>query len=365
MKRLFLLNHGLASGGTDSFVINVAKNIDRSKWDVSLVLALNDDGSKQFRENEILDANIPIYRTNDLSSVLQMIKHSTKLYRLLKEHKVDVFHSNMDLLNGLNCMVAWAAGVPVRVSHAHTSASQYETKTGKHLIVSIYRTIMRFLCSVFSNRKVGCSPPAMAYLYGENWQSKPNTTIISNGIDTTLFSKRKAEKNSDLKTIISVGRLSKEKNPFFALDVIKELSEIRQDFVYNWVGGGALEAGVRKGIEDRNLVKYVQLLGVRKDVDSLLAESDLFIMPSLFEGLGIALIEAQSAGLPCVCSDTIPKLANCGACLFLPLEASATEWAIQISEVLDGKRVLAVNPEKLQKFDISYTISQLDEVYSN
>lgn len=108
----------------------------------------------------------------------------------------------------------------------------------------------------------------------------------------------------------------------------------------------------------------MKLLGIRNDIEDILPECDMFFMPSLFEGLPVSLVEAQAADLPCLISDTITREINCGGCAFQPLEAPASEWASRISDILDGKHTLRVDPEKLRKFDISYTIEQLEQVYS-
>lgn len=96
----------------------------------------------------------------------------------------------------------------------------------------------------------------------------------------------------------------------------------------------------------------------------ILKSSTLFFMPSLFECLPISLIEALAAGLPCLVSSTVTREVDCGACQFLSLDTSAAECAKALSDILDGKHSLAANPEKLRKFDISYTIEQLEQVYN-
>lgn len=361
-KKVCILSHGLSNNGIDIFVRNVATRLDQRKWDVSVILALDDEGKLQPREPEVLAAGVSVFRTCDLGSSRRLLRHAKELYRLLKAQKPDVFHSNMDLLNGINCLVAWAAGVPVRVSHSHTSASQYEKKTGRHVISRIYRGCMKLLGRMFSNRKCGCSDVAMDYLFGTSWHSLKHTTVINNGVDLSRF---RNSSDGDLpgKRIISVGRLCDAKNPFFALEVMDELRKLRTDFVYEWVGGGELREQVEAAIREKGLQDHVKLLGIRNDIEKLLPARDLFFMPSLFEGLPISLIEAQAAGLPCLVSGTVTREVDCGACTFLPLEESPARWAKVLSDILDGPHSLRADPEKLRKFDISYTVEQLEQVY--
>lgn len=363
MKKLFIMSHGLSANGIDSFVVNIVKGFNREKYDISVVLAL-DEGVRQLREDEVLEAGAKIYRTCDLGSIKRMLIHAKKLYRILKEHKPDIFHTNMDLLNGINLSIAWLAGVPVRVCHSHTSSSQYEEKKGKHFAVGIYRFAMKKLCGLFANKKCGCSSNAMEYLYNRNWESKKHTYIVNNGIDTLKYSKSPRTPYTNGKhTIITVGRLSNTKNPFFALNVIEALYKIRQDFVYIWVGVGDLLDAVQNMIVEKGLQECAFLAGVRNDVEDVLYRCDVFLLPSLFEGLPIALIEAQAAGLPCVISDTITREIDCGACHFESLDEPASHWAQALSDIMDGKISYMIDPEKLEKFDTSYTIKQLEATY--
>lgn len=362
MKKVMLINHGLASGGTDSFVCSVARGLPKDRYEISLVMAL-DKGEKQFREDEMLSYGVTIYRTNDLGSIKRMLGHAKRLYGIIREQKPDVVHGNMDLFNGINMFVAWLAGVPVRVCHSHNSASQYEQNTGKHGLVSIYRFVMRIMCKLFSNRYCGCSGVAMAYLFGARWADMDNAMVINNGVDTTRFTSAQQADKKEKRKIVTVARLAEQKNPFFAIEVIEQLSKIRQDFEYLWVGNGELMDAVRTKIEEKGLQEYVKLLGVRSDVDAVLADCDVFLLPSLFEGFGIVLVEAQAAGLPCLASDTVPQTTNCGGCLYESLNSPASRWAQLLSDLLDGKIAVSIEAEKLEKFDTGYMIRQLEEVY--
>lgn len=365
MKKVYILGPGLASGGIESFIINAAKGLDKNKYDVALILALDDNGNKQFREDEIIAEGIPIYRTCDLGSAKRVLIHAKRLYRILRDQKVDVLHANMEAINGINLLVAWLARVPVRVCHSHNSASGYEEQSGKHITAGIYRYFMKVLCRLFSNRRCGCSSPAMKYLYGKNWEKMRNACVIHNGIDMCRFAAHPRIHNSNLRRIVTVGRLVIQKNPLFAINVIEQLYKVRQDFEYIWVGSGELADEVQRTVEEKGLQDCVKMLGVRGDVEKILAYCDVFFLPSLFEGFGIVFIEAQAVGLPCLVSDTVPPNADCGGCRFESLDAPASHWAQVLSDMLDGKISFMIDPEKLQKYDTSYTIKQLEKIYED
>lgn len=366
MKKLIIMSHGLSANGIDSFVVNVVKMLAKEKYDVSVVLAL-DDGVQQLREQEVLEAGVSIHRTCDLGSIKRIFLHCKKLHSILRAEKPDIFHSNMDLLNGINLLVAWFAGVPVRVCHSHTSSSQYEIRNGRHILVNAYRWTMRLLCDLFSNRKCGCSENAMEYLYGRRWREKKNSYLVSNGIDISRFSDHCNAESIRLaegrRVIATVGRLSEVKNPQFAIFVMDELLKIRQDFKYIWVGAGELHERIQHLITEKGLQNHVELLGARNDIDAILPNCDVFLLPSLFEGLPVSLIEAQAAGIPCVISDTITREVDCGGCQFISLEKKPSHWASILSNILDQRTICDIDKSKLARFDTSHTIQQLESIY--
>ena len=361
--KVFLLNHGLASGGTDTFTIETAKGLWQKGYDVSVVMAVDPDSPAQVREHVLASLGIPLYKTKDPVGLRGVWMHAKRLYALLRQEKPDVFHANMDLFNGVNMLVAWLARVPVRVCHAHTTASQYETDTGKHFAVYVYRGVMRTLIRWFANRYCGCSEMAMQYLYRNWWKRSPAAHVIYNGIDLSAFRNADACRTVDAPhTLITVGAISKTKNPRFLVEVVQRLAGIRQDFVLLWVGDGDLRAQTEEAARQRQLDEHIRFLGRRSDVPQLLRSADAFVMPSLFEGLPVALIEAQAAGLPAFVSDAVTREADCGLCAFLPID-DASVWADRISEAFDRGAQQPIDEERLRRFDASAMIERLEEVY--
>ena len=373
VRRICFLNHCLANGGTDTFVINAAKGLCKRGYDVTVVMAVDDNGKKHFHEQEALDAGIHVLRTCDLDGIKKKIWHCKKLYKILKEGEYDVFHGNMDLFNGLNMLVAWFAKVPVRVCHSHNSMSQYEMSTGKHMLVGMYRFVMRRLCWIFSNRRCGCSELAMDYLFQRRWENDENSRVIYNGIilenyrnmNESEINKKKKELGVPLdKKIISVvGRIAQQKNPLFIVDMAASLLVRRSDWELVWAGTGEMQAQVEKNCFKAHVNEKIHMLGSRKDVNEILQCSDIYLMPSVFEGLPFALIEAQAAGLPCLISDTISDMVKCGACVSMSLQKSEDEWAETLSDMLDGKTLVKLDEEKIRKFDVENMVDQLEEVY--
>ena len=296
----------------------------------------------------------------------------SKFEKILKEYgPYDIVHSNMDFLNGLNLLVARIVGVATRISHAHVSNSHLKHKTAsKKFIFLTYKNIMRGIINFTATDKLGCSNIANTFFYGKKEVNSGVARVIYNGINVNRFSPQNKYNNisSELNikkpfNLVTIGRINIQKNPFFIIDIAKELVTIRQDFCITWVGKGDLEREVQQKIKENNLEPYFNILGVREDVPEILANCELFIFPSIFEGLGIVLIEAQAAGLDCLVSENVPKLADLGKCLFLPLEPES--WVNEINEYMNGKEKMKIDFKKLDLFSIENTINQLEEIYLN
>ena len=163
--RVLEINHGLAPGGIESFVLNVFENIDRDKYEINFAIACE---GKQFYEDRVLEQDGKIYRTCDLDSIRKIIKHFYRLIKLLKnEGPFDVVHSQIDFFNGVNLLAAYIAGVPCRISHSHNTNSAHASSEKVSIFIKLYRFIMKNLINIFSTEKLGCSKEANLYMYGE------------------------------------------------------------------------------------------------------------------------------------------------------------------------------------------------------
>ena len=148
----------------------------------------------------------------------------------------------------------------------------------------------------------------------------------------------------------------------FTIRVMEELHKLRPELHLIWIGDGDLRSQIETKIAETGS-NYIHLLGTQKNVNDYLRCADLFLMPSLFEGLGIAAIEAQAADLPCVLSDAIPQQVNLGLCQFISLKESTATWAEAICDILDGKFCLMMDEEKRKQFDQNYMVKSVEEFY--
>lgn len=372
--KVCILQFGFARGGTDTFVINLCKAIDKKKFDITIInpatsLALIS------REDEVLATGVKIFHTCEMYSIKGKLKHLWLMFKFLKKERFDTFHTNVDLFNGPQLFVAWLAGIPNRVCHSHNS--QQARGIGKHigLSVKIYQHIMRYLCYRFSTRRCGCSEEAMAFLFpGFDWRDNSYPQIIYNGIDLNKFraipsaeliSKKKEELHlSANKNILIVGHIGLQKNPLFSVEIFREICHLRNDVALIWVGKGEMQNEVQKRLSDYKILPKVHFLGQRDDVSEIMHCADVFLFPSLFEGLGIVMIEAQASGLQCVASSEVPKLADCGATIYHSLTDQPIIWANTICDILDGRLKLQVDESRLSQFSIENMVNQMQRVFT-
>ena len=116
-------------------------------------------------------------------------------------------------------------------------------------------------------------------------------------------------------------------------------------------------------MEKLDIAERVHFLGIRTDVNELMQCSDLFLFPSLFEGFGIVAVEAQAARLPCLVSDTLPKVVDCDGCEFMSLFKSACNWAEVANNILDGKKEIKISNAKLQLYSVEHMVSQMESLF--
>lgn len=369
MKKICILQNSISYGGTDTFVINLCEGLIKDGYTVTVVLSIDQDDAGP-RLNDLRATGTRIAWTCSPNSPKAKLRHLVLLYKELKKEKYDIFQTNIDLFNGPNLFIAWVAGVPIRECHSHNSQQGKELRVGKKLSVRLYQRIMRWLCWNFSNRRCGCSESALDFLFGNKWRKDVKARVIPNGIDLSAYQKKfdidkkKRELNLTNKyNVCTVGRISYQKNPEYLLEVFYELFKIRKDVDLIWCGKGELEDIIREKIKQLELDERVHLLGARNDIPEILRCSNVFLLPSRFEGLGIVLVEAQAANLPCVMSDVIPEEVDCGMCLTIPLEQSPEYWAKQISGIIDGKSFFEINTKKLNQYSIEHMVKMMEEVF--
>jgi glycosyltransferase involved in cell wall biosynthesis len=242
-----------------------------------------------------------------------------------------------------------------------------------------YLRATELLISAFSTVGLACSVPAAADLFGAGWQKQSKNKVLHCGIDLNDFA-GKVNKGDILrefnipthaKIVGHVGRFVPVKNHDFILEIARDLIQVDPSVYFLLLGGGNLRKRIQEKIEMLGINSNIVLAGVRSDVPKLLSNiMDVFVLPSFYEGLGLSFVEAQTAGLPCVVSDTIPLEADIIPDLVtrLSLTTPASLWANKIRELLNKERLVdresSLRKVKGSSFNIDYSVRSLEEIYS-
>lgn len=327
IRVLMMVPNLRVSSGVTNFAMNYYRNVDHDKVQIDFVTLsyvespyideVKSNGSEVFFLGPLLE---------------HPVKHIKLAKKVISDHDYDIIHDNI-ILKSLPIMKYAKKKIPVRILHSHAINLG---ETG--LKEKINRMLLPMLIKK-ANCYTACSSVAGKAMFGDK-----DFTVIPNIIDTDNYvfdeAKRKEirarESVSEKRVVCTVGRLAEAKNPVFAASVMEEVLKRRSDVEYWWIGSGPLEGQLKSCIEEKGLSDRVRLLGSRDDLKDLYHAMDLFFLPSKGEGFGLACIEAEAAGLPCVVSNNFPSEVNItGDVQFIPLEKEIGYWADKIIESLD------------------------------
>lgn len=353
-KKVAVILHGLSSNGVDTMFANLSSCWDRDRFDIYYFLAVDPD-AEQFCEDRVLQNGCRVIHLHDLDRMRQL-KWVFTLYRALKEYgPFDVIHSNLSLFSGLNLWAARRAGIPVRIAHVHTDSGNRGSKLQR-----LYQLCMKPLLDRNATCRLACSEKAGKAAFGNN-----SFRVMENGIELAGFLSAGMREGNGQHRFVTVGRISPDKNPFFLLEIFRCIHQRLPDASLTWVGDGPLRQEAEKKAAEPGPQGAVQFLGIRKDVPEILAQSDYFLFPSVREGFGNALIEAQAAGLECFASDAVPDITDCGGVRFLSLEDPADVWAEEIVDHIASGRHMRPDPQRISRFDIRRMARELMQIYQS
>ncbi len=348
---------GMNYGGYEAFIMNVYRNIDRKKVQFDFLTSL-----EGVYDNEIINLGGTIYRIPFITKV-GPFSYNNKLEAFIKEHpEYKIIHSHMDKFSGMIMRATNKHGVPVRIAHSHNT--QNEGGIAYQLVKNYYGKMINRYCS----ERFACSDDAGRWMFG----TQP-FTIVNNGIDVKKYIKNE-EAHQKIRTELAikdrfvvghVGRFSAQKNHEFLLDIFAEIKKLRPNATLLLVGAGELRQDIAQKAKTLGLDSDIIFYGLTDKVEEVLQAMDVFVFPSLHEGLGIVLVEAQCAGLYCIASDSVPAEANfSGNVEFLSLEKKPTEWAACI---LKGSKIDADIVQKAANagYDIPTTANFLQNYYLN
>lgn len=314
----------MGRGGLETMLMNYYRRMDRTKVQFDFLV------HRDFRadyDDEIEQLGGRIYRIGRLVPWSRAYQQSLDAFFAAHPEYREV-HVHQDCLSAVILKAAQRHGIPVRIAHSHSSSQDNNLK---YLIKLYYkRQIPRHATALFA-----CGRDAGDWMFG----GKPYT-VVNNAIDAAQYRYRQAHAREvrqalgiaeDAFVVGHVGRFCPVKNHAFLLGVFDQLRRENERAVLLLVGDGELRSSMEEKAKAMGLEDRVLFTGVRSDVCDLMQAMDVFVFPSLYEGLPVSLVEAQAAGLPCIISDRVPD-----ACMLtdlvqkVSLEDSMQQWTERI-----------------------------------
>lgn len=306
---------GMNLGGLETFTMNIYRALDRSKVQFDFLVSLPGVYDAEIREMGGRIYYIPfIDKTGPL-------RYKANLKNFFRSHpEYSVIHVQMDKFGGIVLKEAKNYGIPKRIAHSHSTHN-----AGNVLVQLVKNYYGRYVVCNATNY-LACSPAAAKWMYGA---ADNRAIIVRNGIDLAAFTPADCRVAGQL-TLGLAARFDEVKNHVFLIDVFSELHKIYPNSQLLLAGEGTLKEQTQHQAELLGLNNAVKFLGLQQDIPGFLSRLDAVCMPSLYEGIPLALIEAQAAGLPCIVSDKVDPFVNIGGDVsFIPLE-NKTQWVQEI-----------------------------------
>lgn len=349
-------------GGVGTVMLNYQTYIDAQK--VQMDYLVFGEEAEEFDERvKALGSQVFVYPALSGS---QMGRTKAYLEEFFAAHagEYDIVHLHAPTIAFLAFPIAKKYGIAHRIVHSHATLYA-ESKTK-----AIRNKLLWSLAKGKITERIACSKAAGDFLFG-----KEEFVVLKNAIayDDFLYDEgireriRKRENVTDKLVVGNVGRFSLQKNQTFLIEIFSKIKELYPKSVLWLAGDGELRSEIEEKIKEYHLEKEVTLFGMVNNAQELYQAMDVMIMPSLFEGLPMAGVEAQASGLPCVFSDTITEETDVVGCPYLSLSAPAEEWAkTAIKAAEDVKKTKRRSYEKeldLLGFNIRLEAKRLEKLY--
>lgn len=369
-KVMHLIGH-LDTGGAETLVTNYALHFSSNVE--CIVVVLNKSKTVSPNELQLRIQGIKIVNLADFvpfeGTVFRRIFNKYRRSRILRDYiekeGIGIIHSHLSV----NQYVYWATKGLDYLKLFHTVHSEPSWNFGKRFSARIEKFCTQYLIDIYDMRLIALHENMRIEL--NEMFNVDNTVVINNGIDTVRFAPAQYQDTKlSRKTALGftendyvvghIGRFVNAKNHKFLIDIFAKLCEQKSNAKLLLVGSGELKADIIAQVENYGLTDRVVMLENRKDIPELLSVMDVFVFPSIFEGLGIVLIEAQAMGIKCVVSDPVPKAAHVARnYISLSLDTPVDEWC---NAILDDEMKTAPHMS-LKDYDMKEIVKQLERLY--
>lgn len=361
IKVLYFVDR-LRHGGIQQLIVEILKKMDREKVQIDLLVF--DDGQTYPLEEVVKNLGIHLYKIDAwIWKPWDYLKQQKALEKFFQEHHdYKVVHMHSSSKNFMVLKIAKKYGIQTRIAHSHNIGFQSKNKI-KILIGDLFKKPLK----KYATHYFACSKLAGKWLFGD-----AEVKIIHNAVDYEKFKFNQARRDElrkelgieDCLVIGNVGRFTNQKNHAFLVDIFHEIYKKNEKAVLMLVGIGEKEQEIRDKVKSLGLEKNVKFMGFCSNTNELLGCMDVFLLPSLYEGLPVVGVEAQCTGLPCfmskdVITDEVKIAENV---TFIALEKTPEEWA-EIILNSDLSRRDTYEELKNAGYFIEQTVEVLEKFY--
>ena len=346
------------AGGVETIALNYYKNIDHRKIKMDFLFYGKSifKFDEEIKKNKDKVFNITPYKEN-------MIKSIMEIKEIVKNEKYDIVHSQINALSFFPLLGAKLGGTKIRLASNHSTANmKYEFKK------SIIKYLLKPTVQLMATDYAACSEYAGKWMFGNK-----KIKVIHNAIALDEFCYSESERNNirekmkwnDEFIIGHVGRFVKQKNHGFILEIFKEVLKTIPNARLVLIGDGELKKDIENKALEMGIFNKISFLGVRFDVNKLMLAMDVFVFPSIYEGLGNVITEAQAVALQSVVSETVPQEVKMTEYVsYLSLKDSKEEWAQKICEYNNGyKKRNTYEDLKEAGYEIKSASKELEKYY--
>lgn len=353
MKRiLFIASSPLCHDGLTKVIMNIVRYSNKSNFFFGIVL--RDDTAHeffQFFKEQHAMIHI-IYKTKK-----HILSYMNAIRKIVSKNHYDIIyvHGNSALMF-FDIFPGILGGAKKRIAHCHNSASNMPWL---HLLLKpIFNLCLSY--------KISCSDLAGKWAFFGKYK------VMKNGICISEYSfDEKARTDfrhklqiGDALLIGHVGRFNKQKNHLFLIHIFEEIKKKHANAKLLLIGDGELEKEIKLLVSECGLSESIIFYGITDEVNYLMMAMDVFLLPSLFEGLPIVGVEAQATGLPCVVADTISKdLKITDRVTFLSLEKPPEYWADCVLKEVVADRQIYAELVRNKGYDIIDSVKKLNELF--
>lgn len=350
-------------GGVEAVVMNYYRHLDHNKIQFDFIC---DDDSTNIPYDEIEKLGgkvilIPPYQ--------KVFKYQKELRRVLREGNYKIVHSHINTLSVFPLYAAKKVGVPVRIAHSHSTTNKKEWK--KNLL----KQVLRPFSKKYATNYMCCSELAGRWLFGDKAYDDGKVYLLNNAIDLDKFKydkkirdKKRKELGIKEDTIVigHIGRFVAQKNHTFLIDIFNQFHKKEKNSILLLAGQGPLQEEIKNKVRELGLDDSVRFLGQRNDANELYQAFDVFLLPSLYEGLPVVGVEAQASGLLCFFSDDMTKETKVlDSTVFMSLSNTDDEWATSILDnYINFRRKDTTSDITKSNFNIKYETNKLKNKYS-